>query len=409
MIILGTLVVLAGVGIMWLWQYAYTPEGRARVIIAQLKGDNDKTLRGWMLQHHVVRQGFAVPLQITPPYNDPMEYLGISMSNDWMAAAAADETVKIGHEVLPIVIESLRDENLEVRMMAIRACGKFRDPAAIQPLARYMRESISKPRRPPRIFGPEFVDLDQFWCLESLVEIGPEGYGALLKATNGCDTLRQAIPAELADKWGAAAIPRLLELLEGDEPYMRSFAARALGKLRDKRATEALIAHLSESDDYVVMYSAKALGEIGDQKAIPALLRAIKGTHGESRTCISVAGALARLGRGEGLDYLLSKLKSPDPGDRCYAAEELGTTRIKAALEPLLSLLSDNGLYVRSYAVEALGKLHDARAIPAVKKLLNDSDPQVSGAAIDALKELGVKPPPGSPIRASQTSQPGKP
>jgi hypothetical protein len=48
MIILGILVVLAGCGIAWLWQYAYSPQGRARVIIAQLKGDTT-SLRGWML------------------------------------------------------------------------------------------------------------------------------------------------------------------------------------------------------------------------------------------------------------------------------------------------------------------------------------------------------------------------
>ena len=52
-ILLAILIFLAGVGIAWLWQYAYTPQGRARVIIAQLKGDNDTTLRGWMLKHLV--------------------------------------------------------------------------------------------------------------------------------------------------------------------------------------------------------------------------------------------------------------------------------------------------------------------------------------------------------------------
>jgi uncharacterized membrane protein YqiK len=64
MIVLAVLVVLAGVGIMWLWQYAYTPEGRARVIIAQLKNDTT-SLRGWMLQHHVIRPGFVVTPEVS--------------------------------------------------------------------------------------------------------------------------------------------------------------------------------------------------------------------------------------------------------------------------------------------------------------------------------------------------------
>ena len=71
-IVLGVLVVLAGVGIMWLWQYAYSPEGRARIIIAQLKNDTT-SLRGWMLQHHVVRQGFSFPPHRGHGYPDEVD------------------------------------------------------------------------------------------------------------------------------------------------------------------------------------------------------------------------------------------------------------------------------------------------------------------------------------------------
>ena len=52
-IILGILVLLAGIGIAWLWEYAYSPQGRARIIIAQLRGD-DTTLRGWLLKNELV-------------------------------------------------------------------------------------------------------------------------------------------------------------------------------------------------------------------------------------------------------------------------------------------------------------------------------------------------------------------
>lgn len=129
MIVLGVLVFLAGVGIMWLWQYAYSPEGRARVIIAQLKNDTT-SLRGWMLQHHVVRPGFSEP----PPENPyPHERV-------W---AAKNKMVKLGDEVLPVVIEALRDENKAVRLMALELSEQRTDPAAIPQIIEMCEDSDS--------------------------------------------------------------------------------------------------------------------------------------------------------------------------------------------------------------------------------------------------------------------------
>ena len=60
LIVVTVLVVLAGGGMIWLGRVAYTPQGKARIIIAQLKGDKT-SLRGWLLKHQVVRSGFSVP------------------------------------------------------------------------------------------------------------------------------------------------------------------------------------------------------------------------------------------------------------------------------------------------------------------------------------------------------------
>jgi HEAT repeat protein len=375
-ILLAILIFLAGVGIACLWQYAYAPQGRARVIVAQLKNETD-TFRGWLLQHHLVRPGFAEP-------NRPGEN-----SFDDRPRAAAEEMVKLGHDFLPLMIETLRDENHDARMMAIAACGDFGDPAAIQPLVKCLRDAIPQPPKTPSRPSYSQSDSDiQFECIESLMNFGPEIAHTLLEAAKHCDSGARPVIPEMLAAWGAEGVPPLMEMLEDDDNSVRASAARELGKLKDKRAIDALSRHLSDEGDFVAANSAKALEEIGDPKAIPALLKTLKNDRLEGRARIAVAGTLAHMGRGEGLKYLLSKIKSPSCWERADVAQELGESRMSGALEPLLSMLKDDDAVVRITALAALPEFHDPRVIPAVRKLLNDPHPDVRKAAAEALEKL---------------------
>jgi HEAT repeat protein len=356
-ILLAILIFLAGVGIAWLWQYAYTPDGRARVIIAQLKGDTTSP-RGWLLQHHLVRPGFPPPREDGTP--DEREWNSI--------VAATDEMVKLGRDIQPIVSEALHGDNHDVCLMAIWTCGKLRDPAAIRPLLDFMHNKTF-PRDPET----------KAECVNSLIAIGPEAYGPLIS---------------------------LLDDPQFSETDYRWEVACPLGKVKDRRVTDALIRHLGDKDEGAACGSAVGLGVSGDPRGISALLKTFrdKGVKNTVRFC--VAGALARTGQDEGLQYLMAKLKSPDKMDRVCAANQLvqhhvfGTRPVKGAFELLLPLLSDPSAGVRSSALLALGELHDPRAFPAVKKLLKDPTGVRFSAQI-ALNELGPESPPAS--------QPGKP
>jgi HEAT repeat protein len=357
MILLAVLVSLAGGGIALLWPYAYSPQGRARVIISQLKGDT-VSLRGRMLQHHMLRPGYSVA------WGQPEEF------------AAEAEMVKLGRSVLPVAIEALRNENRPVRAMAARACGKFRDPLAIQPLAQCLHDETRD------------FNLQHLYLL-SLVQIGPEAYGPLLEAAKACkEEVRFAIPRTVAGTWGAEALPQLIGFLDNPDSYVRWSAAYELGGLKDSRATGALIRRLDDGDTNVASYSATALGEIGDPAAIPPLLKLLRDARVENGVRIAAAGALARMGRADGRKYLLEMAQSPKTLDRAQAAETLGTGKIKGATDPLLSLLADRDAAVRLQAVQAIAKFSDPRVIPAVKKLLNDPDSDVRQSAADALKKL---------------------
>jgi HEAT repeat protein len=382
MIILGILVVLAGVGIMWLWQYAYTPQGRARVIIAQLRGDSDTTLRGWMLKHHMIRPGFWEPLP--QPGGTPYEL---------RILAGTDEMVKAGREVLPVLFEVLEDDydNYDVRIMAIRACGRFRDPSAIGPLTQCVDDAIPSPDMWGK--GREAQSLS----IDSLIEIGPASFGPLMQAFKSCrPSLPYDIPRMMADKWGAAAVLPLVRLLDDPDAKYRDIAATELVRLKDKRSAGALLRHLKDNLKSVRERAVDALGAMGD---VPSLLTAMNDKGIEDERRFEAAGWLARMGRDEGLQFLLAMLKSTDALERTLAVDCLAAT--PKTIGPMLPLLGDSDETVRIRTMVALRESPDARVIPAVRKLLKDSDPEVREVAADVLK--------GQTAKLSPASRPGKP
>jgi hypothetical protein len=246
MIVLAVLVFLAGVGIAWFWQYAYSPPGRARVIIAQLKGDTT-SIRGWLLQHHLVRSWFAVP-----PEEDDMPF------------SAESEMCKLGGEALPVAIEARRGNNRKVRWMAIKACGEFQNPIAIKPLANYMRNpTLDPPGTSPDPIMAGDQDL-QVSCLLSLIDIGPESYGSLKDASNGCPPeVRRWIPDMIGNEWDDAAIPHLVELLDDSDHRIRAGAARKLADFHDKRGIPTASKLLDDPDWVVRELASDALKKLG--------------------------------------------------------------------------------------------------------------------------------------------------
>jgi bilin biosynthesis protein len=81
---------------------------------------------------------------------------------------------------------------------------------------------------------------------------------------------RKGIVEDLA-KMGKPAIGPLIRALGDENRQVRSEAAWALGKIKDRRAVEPLICALADESNIVRTESAFPLGEIGDKKAIKPL------------------------------------------------------------------------------------------------------------------------------------------
>jgi len=93
---------------------------------------------------------------------------------------------------------------------------------------------------------------------------------------------------------------------------------------------------------------------------------------------------------GETLSQLLQTLQdSTNPKEQVRAAQALGRIGDREAVDPLISTLNDDNLYVRKAAVEALAMLGDWKAVDAILERLADTDLYVRQAAASALGELG--------------------
>ena len=146
-------------------------------------------------------------------------------------------------------------------------------------------------------------------------------------------------------------------VLGGKDSHLRSYAAMALGQIRDARAVEPLCKALSDEDSTVQSRAAQALGKIG----APAV----------SPLCEVLAGANWR--------------------GRWHAAKALGETGDARAVEALCKALGDidNGS-VRQSAAGALGVIGGARAVEALSRLLWDADPDIQFCAAKALGKTGM-------------------
>ena len=100
-----------------------------------------------------------------------------------------------------------------------------------------------------------------------------------------------------------------IEALGHNDKAFRQFAAVVLGKIKDPRAVEPLIAALKDADSGVRGKAVVALGKIGDSRAVDPLITALKDADNSVRT--KTADALVKMGP-PAVDPLINTLRDPD-------------------------------------------------------------------------------------------------
>ena len=170
------------------------------------------------------------------------------------------------------------------------------------------------------------------------------------------DDRREAVYAlsGLADD---RALFPIIRALRDASPHVRRAAAETLGTSNSHKAVISLIQTLMDEDRNVRETAAEALGHLGDM-AIPDLIKNL----GNSEW-------LVRLGAVVALRVSSGSLPT---------------------LDPVLSLLSDESLYVRREAVKTLGRIGDNSVVPYLIQATKDADAGVRLRAVRAVAKLGI-------------------
>lgn len=171
-------------------------------------------------------------------------------------------------------------------------------------------------------------------------------------------------------------------------PRARAAAALALGALPGPKTQAVLQRAIEDSDSWVRYFAAISLGRLGDASALDTLGRvaASDPAHQVSAAAVEAIGAIG----GEGAIRILAPLIASDAGGRGHVAVRvLGRVRSSASIEILQAALRSGDPRRRAAAVEALALCDAERAVEALQwTTVGDPDPEVAHAALGA---LGVK------------------
>ncbi|AKB52171.1 Phycocyanin alpha phycocyanobilin lyase [Methanosarcina barkeri str. Wiesmoor] len=185
---------------------------------------------------------------------------------------------------------------------------------------------------------------------------------------------------------GGPAVTPLIEALKDENPQARSYAALALGEIRDKKAVEPLIEVLDDPSPEVRMNAAYSLGEIGDLKAVEPLIELLKDENGEVVRLTVIALGLLKDPRAtepicEVMDRDDARIRHEDNPDirqqAVYALAEIGDP---GCIDTLLGLLDDKELGYS--AANTLGNFKSEDIFEKVTKKLRNSNPTVRTNAI---------------------------
>lgn len=139
---------------------------------------------------------------------------------------ASELLEEIGEPAVDLLIQSLDNDNKDIRKTSARVLGIIGDERAVEPLITNLRDDNKWVRR--------------------------ETSGAL-------------------SKMGDAAVEPLIKLLNDVDWRVRGGAAWALGGIGNREAVEPLIKSLEDESGFVRSGAAWALGNIGDKRALEPL------------------------------------------------------------------------------------------------------------------------------------------
>ncbi|MCT7957425.1 HEAT repeat domain-containing protein [Laspinema palackyanum] len=278
-------------------------------------------------------------------------------------------------DMIPALVECLKDEDPDLRIYAALALGERADPRAVLPLIAALGDINANVR---------YHAIDALGQLRSQEAVEP------LVAIAESNDFFLAFPAldALMRICDTAIAPRLLPLLKNTLSWrVRREAVDNLAQQNDPAIAIELLRMLREQHrNPNVLNSVLQILVLSDVDPIPSLVECLKDEDPDLR--IYTALALGERHDARAIPALIEVLNDPDTNVIYHAIEALGRLRAVDAVEPLLALAESYDFFLAFPAIDALTRIGDRTIAPRLALLLEHNEllgPQVA----DALGQLG--------------------
>ena len=242
----------------------------------------------------------------------------------------------------------------ETRLNAAAELGKFGEPAA-NTLVEKIESNTSN------------LEKTNSYILLALLETGDSRAENILSGNFGKkEASNKAANESTAEEWKRDVSDDILQAIEAKDKTMRKNLADSLN-MEYKEKTDSLEAALKAEEQNSSIYDSIVLSQFGSEEP------------------------------GSETEKLLKALKSESGSTRIAAIMALGERKEKAAVDPLIGILTRDYPPVQSSAAFALGEIGDERAVEILMKQMKDGESDTvrinSAIAIGKIgKETAVKP-----------------
>jgi HEAT repeat protein len=342
------------------------------------------------------------------------------------------------------VVRNLRNPDPKTRISAVRLLRDAKYPEAVAPMAPLVLDPIDDIQLETIAAELSFFleqDVKPKKMIGFVVEKRKSGIGAAAFDLGPLAVWPRPVPAELVTALlqavddenakvrldamyatgviakaplAADQLARLIKALDHYDPAVRAASARVIGRLKMTEAGDALLKAVNDSQAEVRYAAIRALGAIRDARATAALTEQFA-YYKKGEGAFSALDALARIGAPGSVPLFKERLQDKDPYIRRAAAEGLGRAGDAASIEVLeRSATIDESPMVRmatAFALQKLGHNYAARLVdltgssrgqaqeylielgpPMVSIIvprLQEPDPEVREGLIDVLGVIG--------------------
>ncbi len=185
------------------------------------------------------------------------------------------------------IIEALKAKEWLIRKNSAKIVGKIGDDKTIDPLFELLNDPKSGVRGAATDALANYIKFNDSKNITKIIELAKN---ALEKS----DWKVRRSAVNILIKIGADyAVEALIKCLNDKDVYVKSWAAKSLGKMREIKNLEPLTNLIKDNDSKIRLSAIHALGEIGDKRALEPLINAIGDDNWEVRK--EIENALNRI------------------------------------------------------------------------------------------------------------------